>query len=120
MYASKKTGLLKRREFLAGTAVATVSVVSPAVALESRANSVIRLGLIGCGGRGTWIADLFTKTGQYQFVACADYFPDRAEVFGERFKIEPARRFTTLSGYKRLLDSDARRGGDREPTLFPP
>src|SRR5206468_2523266 len=36
---------------------------------------------------------------------CADYFPDRAEAFGERFKIEPGRRYTTLSGYKRLLDS---------------
>jgi myo-inositol 2-dehydrogenase / D-chiro-inositol 1-dehydrogenase len=106
MYAFEKTGLLMRREFLAGATAATISVVSPAAALRSRANSVIRLGLIGCGGRGTWIADLFARTGEYQFVACADYFPDQADVFGERFKIEPARRFTTLSGYKRLLDSE--------------
>ena len=105
MYVSKKTGSLMRREFLAGAAAATATLVSPTVALGSRANSVIRLGLIGCGGRGTWIADLFTRTGRYQFVACADYFPDRANAFGERFKIESARRFTTLSGYKRLLDA---------------
>ncbi len=93
-----------RREFLAGAAAATVTVANPAVALGSRANSILRLGMIGCGGRGTWIADLFAKTGQYQFVACADYFPDRAQSFGERFKVEPGRRFTTLSGYRRLLD----------------
>jgi myo-inositol 2-dehydrogenase / D-chiro-inositol 1-dehydrogenase len=105
MYASQITGSIKRREFLAGASLAaTWSVVGPAVALGSRANSVLRLGMIGCGGRGTWIADLFARTGQYQFVACADYFPDRAGAFGERLKIEPGRRFTTLSGYKRLLD----------------
>jgi myo-inositol 2-dehydrogenase/D-chiro-inositol 1-dehydrogenase len=105
MYASQITGSIKRREFLAGASLAaTWSVVGPAVALGSRANSVLRLGMIGCGGRGTWIADLFARTGQYQFVACADYFPDRARAFGERLKIEPGRRFTTLSGYKRLLD----------------
>jgi len=105
MYKLNKMDLLMRREFFAGAAAATVSVVSPAIALGSRANSTLRLGMIGCGGRGTWIANLFASTGQYQFVACADYFADRAEAFGERFKIEPGRRFTTLSGYKRLLDS---------------
>ena len=105
MYASQRTGSIKRREFLAGASLAaSLSVVGPAVALGSRANSVLRLGMIGCGGRGTWIANLFARTGQYQFVACADYFPDRAQAFGERFKIEPGRQFTTLSGYKRLLD----------------
>ena len=104
MYASKKTGTLMRREFLAGAAAAAAVCGQAGSRLGSRANSMVRLGLIGCGGRGTWIANLFARTGQYQFVACADYFPDRAQAFGERFKIEPGRRFTTLSGYKRLLD----------------
>ena len=45
----------------------------------SQANSKIDLGLIGCGGRGTWIADLFKKHGGYNVVALADYFPDRVE-----------------------------------------
>jgi predicted dehydrogenase len=93
-----------RREFLAGTAAATASLVSPAIAFGSRASSALRLGMIGCGGRGTWIANLFAATGQYKFVACADYFPERAEAFGEKFGVESSRRFTTLSGYKRLLD----------------
>ncbi len=106
MYASQEqSGSIKRRDFLTGASLAaTLSMVSPAVALGSKANSVLRLGLIGCGGRGTWIADLFARTGQYRFVACADYFPDRARAFGDRFKIEPGRQFTTLSAYKRLLD----------------
>jgi len=105
MYVSQTTRSIKRRDFLAGASLtAGLSVVGPAVALGSRANSVLRLGMIGCGGRGTWIANLFAQTGQYRFVACADYFADRAQAFGERFKIEPSRQFRTLSSYKRLLD----------------
>ncbi len=105
MHAAQKTGSIERREFLTGVSLAaSLSMVGPAVALGSKANSVLRMGMIGCGGRGTWIADLFARTGQYRFVACADYFPDRARAFGERFNIEPGRQFTTLSGYKRLLD----------------
>ena len=105
MQTSHGNGSIKRRDFLTGASLAAgLSVVSPAVALGSKANSVLRLGMIGCGGRGTWIADLFAHTGQFQFVACADYFPDRARAFGSRFKIEEGRQFTTLSSYKRLLD----------------
>ncbi len=104
MTSSRTVTALMRRQFLAATGAVTFSVISTRAALGSRANSVLRLGLIGCGGRGTWLADLFTRSGQYQFVACADYFPDRAQAFGDRFKIDPARRFTTLSGYKHLLD----------------
>jgi hypothetical protein len=37
-------------------------------------------------------------------VAVADYFPDRSRAAGERFKVEPSRRFAGLSGFMRLLD----------------
>ena len=107
-----------RREFLAGAAAATVSVVRPGIALGSRVNSTIRLGLIGCGGRGTWIANLFAATGQYRFVACADYFPDRAEAFGNGSRSSRAagsRRSRATSG----CSTRRRRGGDREPALLP-
>ncbi len=122
MYAAHaKSGSIQRREFLTGASLAaTFSVVGPAVAFGSKANSVIRLGMIGCGGRGTWIANLFARTGQYQFVACADYFPDRARAFGERFKVEPDRQFTTLSGYKRLLESPVDAVVIESPPYFHP
>jgi predicted dehydrogenase len=95
---------VKRRSFLA-QAAAGVTAVRSGLALGSEANSIVRLGLIGCGGRGTWIADLFAKSGRYQFVACADYFPDRAGAFGDRYQIPLSGRFTSLSAYKRLLDT---------------
>ncbi len=98
------TGTVGRRQFLAGAAAATVTVMRPSLVRGSEANSTLTLGLIGCGGRGNWITNLFQKTGRYRFVALADYFQDRVDKVGDRLKIDPARRYTTLSGYKRLLE----------------
>jgi len=45
---------MKRREFVQSTAaVSALTLISPATAFGSKANSSIRMGLIGCGGRGT-------------------------------------------------------------------
>ncbi|MGC8644037.1 MAG: Gfo/Idh/MocA family protein, partial [Isosphaeraceae bacterium] len=68
----------------------------------------------------TWIASLFAKTGRYEFTACADYFPDRAEAFGSRFKIPSSNRFTTLSAYKRLLDTPVDAVVIESPPYFHP
>jgi predicted dehydrogenase len=97
---------LPRRAFLAGTASATLfAALKPSLVFGAEANAKIELGLIGCGGRGKWIADLFAESGLYKFVACADYFQDRVDAVGEKHQIGQARRHTGLSGYKRLLDS---------------
>ncbi len=94
-----------RRSFLAGAAAAgAFTLASPAAVRGYPANSSVEVGLIGCGGRGNWITDLFTKSGGYRWTACADYFPDRAESTGSRLGIEAGRRFSTLSGHRRLLD----------------
>ena len=96
---------IPRRAFLAGAATATTfAVLKPSLVFGAEANSVLDIGLIGCGGRGSWIANLFAQTGQYRFVACADYFQDRADAVGERFKIDLSRRYTGLSAYRRLLE----------------
>ncbi len=36
-----------------------LSIIKPSLVRGSEANSKLELGLIGCGGRGGWIADLF-------------------------------------------------------------
>jgi len=96
---------LPRRAFLAGAAAATAfTVLKPSTVFGAEANSTLEIGLIGCGGRGSWIADLFAASGKYRFTACADYFPDKADAVGAKFKIDAARRHTGLSGYKRLLE----------------
>ncbi|MCW5555334.1 MAG: Gfo/Idh/MocA family oxidoreductase [Verrucomicrobiae bacterium] len=95
-----------RRTFLTATAAAsTLTLLKPSTALTAEANSTIELGLIGCGGRGRWIADLFAQSGKYKLVACADYFQDRVDAVGEKHGIAANRRYTGLSGYKRLLEA---------------
>jgi len=97
---------IPRRAFLASAATAAaVTILKPSLVLGTEANSVLDIGLIGCGGRGSWIADLFAASGKYRFVACADYFQDKADAVGEKHGIDRSRRYTGLSGYKRLLDS---------------
>lgn len=95
---------MSRRGFLAGTAALGVISVSPESVRATQANSKIRLGLIGCGNRGKWIANLFEKHGGYQFVGAADYFAERAAEAAERLKIPAAHAYSGLSGYKRLLE----------------
>jgi myo-inositol 2-dehydrogenase / D-chiro-inositol 1-dehydrogenase len=104
-----------RREFLKhSAAVATAAPLagmSAALAAEQLAGAQkapdrkIKLGLIGCGGRGPWLCDLFKKHGGYEIHAVADYFPDLADRAGDRFGVDKTRRFTGLAAYKRLLQS---------------
>ncbi len=117
--ARRKTN---RREFVAGATAAALSftIIKPEQVRGSQANSRITLGLIGCGGRGTWIADLFKRHGGYQITAAADYFQDRVDAFGGRFEIEPARRYTGLSCYQRLLDGRVDAVAIESPPYFHP
>jgi myo-inositol 2-dehydrogenase/D-chiro-inositol 1-dehydrogenase len=104
---SKKTNPsgIDRRGFLAGAGAAGVMIVKPELVAGSQANSKIRIGIVGCGGRGTWITDLFMQNGGYELVGAADYFKDRVDHLGDKFKLDAAKRFTGLNGYKRLLET---------------
>ena len=97
---------MTRRGFIAGTgaSVLTFTVLKPGLVHGAEANSKIDIGLIGCGGRGRWIADLFQNHGGFRLVAVADYFQDHVDAVGEKFKIPADRRFTGLSGYRKLLE----------------
>jgi myo-inositol 2-dehydrogenase / D-chiro-inositol 1-dehydrogenase len=97
---------ITRRRFLAGTGASVVafSILRPELVGSAEANAKIDISLIGCGGRGKWIADLFLKNGGYNLVAVADYFPDHANEAGEKFNVPAANRYTGLSGYHKLLE----------------
>lgn len=95
-----------RRAFLASAAaVTTFTMMKPGLVFGAEANSSLEIGLIGFGGRGKWIADLFAQHGKYRFVACADYFQDKVDAMGAKYQLEAQRRYTGLSGHKRLLES---------------
>ncbi len=108
---------LNRRQFLSGALTVATSAASLATLSSLAAESPpsepkplefqrkIKLGVIGNGGRGAWIAKLFQKHGGYELHAVADYFPEVADKCGEELGVDKARRFSTLSGYKKLMES---------------
>jgi len=101
-----KTEHINRRRFMtrAGAAALSFTIVKPELVRGTAAGSKVNLGLIGCGGRGTWIAELFQQHGGYNVVAVADYFQDRADNAGDKLGVAAANRFTGLYGYKKLLE----------------
>ncbi len=109
-----------RRAFLAGAAATTFTIVKPSLVCGSAANSAIALGMIGCGGRGNWIAKLFPANADYRWVACADYFQDRVDAFGSKNAVPADRRYTTLSCHKKLLESPVDAVVIESPPYFHP
>ena len=63
-----------RRSFLAGASAAAVGVtiLRPELVRGYQANEKVAIGLVGCGGRGTWIAELFQKHGGYVVAGAAE------------------------------------------------
>ncbi len=96
-----------RRDFLKGVATAaSVSVMARATAKGTAANTRIKAGVVGLGGRGTMIAKMLHEHGGYEITAVADYFPEVSEKAVERFGVDKARCFSGLLGYQRLLETD--------------
>jgi myo-inositol 2-dehydrogenase/D-chiro-inositol 1-dehydrogenase len=75
--STKKIG---RREFM-GTAAAAASfmIMAPQLVRGTAANSALRVGLLGCGGRGTADAEYLIETGKARLVALADLFQDQLD-----------------------------------------
>ena len=119
---SKAPNFLNRRSFMASTVVTAASalIAGTRTVRSAEAGRKIKLGLIGCGGRGGWIADLFLQHGGYDLVAVADYFKDRADNVGDRFKVDAGRRYIGLNAYLRLLESDVEAVAIISPPFFHP
>jgi len=95
-----------RRQFLKTAALSGVAVpyiVASHQVCGAQANEKIRLGVVGCGGRGRWITDLFSKDGNYEIVSVADYHKPVADDCGKQFNVSSERCFGGLSGYKKVL-----------------
>jgi myo-inositol 2-dehydrogenase / D-chiro-inositol 1-dehydrogenase len=121
---SRESGGYSRRRFIAGAGAGATAMafnlVSPGAVRGASANGALAVGLIGCGGRGSWIADLFRKHGGYRIAGVADYFQDRVDACGEKFGVPTARRYSGLMGYKRLLEQELDMVVIKTPPYFHP
>jgi predicted dehydrogenase len=107
-----------RRDFLktaTTAAIATAVSDSFATAAPAAGSDAIRIGVIGCGGRGSGaVDDAIASSPGVSLVAMADLFPDRLneartrlkQKFGASIDVPDDRAFTGLDGYRKVLESD--------------
>ena len=103
---------MKRREFIKTTAAASLAAAMPRIPEAYAAGSdAIRVGVVGCGGRGTGAAiDCLNSSAGVEVVAMFDLFTDRIESslktikekHPDKVKVTPERMFTGFDGYKKL------------------
>ncbi len=97
---------------------ATVAAENPASKAEPKRK--IKLGLVGCGGRGSWLAGLFKQNGSYEMHAVGDYFQESADKCGDALGVAVGRRFSGLSAYKKVLESGVEAVALEVPPAFLP
>src|SRR2546427_4502774 len=87
-----------RRTFLGTTAAAAAAMfIKPALVHGTHANSAIRVGLLGCGGRGTEDAGNLVDTGGARVVALADLFQDQLDAAHAHFdQMQQAKGYAAL------------------------
>jgi predicted dehydrogenase len=107
-----------RRDFLktATTAALATAVAESFPSAAPRAGSdAIRIGVIGCGGRGSGaVDDAISSSPGVSLVAMGDLFPDRLkdararlkEKFGAAIDVPDDRAFTGFDAYRKVLASD--------------
>ena len=101
-----------RRDFLKTGAI--FAAAAPAILRGADDNKPIKVGLVGCGGRGTGAASQALKADDYaELVAVADIEQSRIDdslarltkAAGKKVKVEPAMMFKGLDSYKQLIAS---------------
>jgi predicted dehydrogenase len=125
--APQKTAQGSRRDFLktgttvAATAAAISASSTPTLSLAKSAHAAgsdtVRIGLVGCGGRGAGAAiqAMNTTSGNVELVAVADVFADRLQStveqakteHGEKVRVNVDTSYIGFDAYKSVMDSDA-------------
>ncbi|MBN2313668.1 MAG: Gfo/Idh/MocA family oxidoreductase [Sedimentisphaerales bacterium] len=108
---------MTRRHFLKTTSTATaLAGFSIATHAYGAGDNTLRVGLVGCGGRGSGAASQALSTGEnVVLTAMGDVFEDRlqssrknlqgSEAFGKRVKVSDRSCFVGLDAYQKVIDS---------------
>lgn len=115
---STKPSCTSRRKFLSDSALLASAAVGTQLTIGRGAHAAgsdtIKLGLIGCGGRGSGAAaDALAGDSNTQLWAMADVFADKIESsvknlstqFGRQIQVDPSRRFAGLDGYRGVIEN---------------
>jgi predicted dehydrogenase len=113
-----------RRKFLkdstliaAGSAIAATLNLGLVNAVHAQGDDVIKIALIGCGGRGKGAAqNNLTACERTKIVSVADAFENNAKEAANMFHVAPEKTFWGLDAYKKAIDADV----DMVITAAPP
>jgi predicted dehydrogenase len=107
---------LTRREVIKTASLASLAAAMPGGLFAAGASERIRVGLIGCGGRGTGAAvDCANASPDVVIAAMGDVFPDQLEwskgqleekLAADRVTVTPETSFTGFDAYEKVLATD--------------
>ena len=114
--SGEKTGGFSRREFIKASAAVSLAAMAPGVKNAFAAGSDrVRVGLIGCGGRGTHdTTKCLSSAENVELAAIGDIFKDRVDGclrnlkrrLGEKVKVTEDSCFGGFDAYKKVLGCD--------------
>ncbi len=100
---------------MGAAATAGLMILKPNLVRGTAANSDVRVGLLGCGGRGTADASDLVKTGQARVVALADIFKDQLDKAKTHFDqlnqqnnhpaVDPKQMFLGPQAFEQIVQS---------------
>lgn len=111
--AMTQKNTLARRDFLAAGSVLTAATLAGG-GVFAAGDETIKVGLIGCGGRGSGAAkDCLNADDKVKIVAVGDVFKDRAEgtanglkrQWKDRAPITPETTFVGLDAFQKVIDA---------------
>ena len=111
MTDSPAKGGFSRRDFLKTAGAASLAAAIPGAGLRAAGSDTIKIGVIGCGGRGTGAAiDCLTADPGVEVVALGDLLAERVEsslkklqeAFPGRIKVPKDRMFTGFDNYLKV------------------
>jgi predicted dehydrogenase len=117
MHTNDHHGIWTRRNFVKSSGIVALGALAPTlIASETRASQEkpLKVGVIGCGGRGTGAAsDALEASPRTRIVALADAFEDQVRSsrenltsLGERAKVDESRCYVGFDAFAKLLASD--------------
>ncbi len=110
-----KQSEITRRNFVKVTTAGTLGLMTSSNFAYPSGRDVMRVGVIGCGGRGTGAArDAVISSDQVEIVAMGDLFQDRLnssfnslkEEIGDAFQVDDNHKFVGFDAYQHVIDSD--------------
>lgn len=113
--ASQQSSSLSRRQVMQTAAAAALLGAVGAPAVHAAGSDKLRIGLIGCGRRGTGaIGDCLGSAPNLELTAIGDLFKEKVETefknfqtrFGQKCKLTPETCFSGFDAYQKVIAAD--------------